>query len=892
MKFLPQLTVVLLFSISALSQTDAEFSYAVPNYKYFQFENGFELIAVENHTNPIIASVVVIRTGLRNETSENNGVSHMLEHMTFNGTKNRTQEQLYDEIDYHGIYLNAQTSEDYTTFMALNHKDQVDYALDILSDMLFQSTFPEEKFEKEKGIITEEIRKDSENPDFIKDVERRKVFYKDLPYSLPVIGTIRSVKNMSREQVTEYYQMYYRPHNMITIVTGDFEIEKIKEKFGRYFGNASSSKIPYRQTELQQTFPFLYEEENEKDRIITVILPAPTFHSDKYIPFQFFYTYAFNSQNGSIIDSLRSDESLLIKRIEPGYDIHPEFAILTLKITVDKKVSSQLIKDAVIRQIRQLKNYELTDSEINAIKQSEAISEILLTEKILYYGFLKSQSLSIGGKAAFEKVIPAILNASKTSINNIFKTYSDLWTTPEKLFQKNDWTDKIETSDYQSNFARTEKVSTQIYQKEFKNGLKTIHLRNTDNSVLAMHFLFKNRSAWEPAGKTGIADFLHHSLFKASKNYPSGRLAAELKHIGAEIKAYDWDYIPYDDYYNVPQYSYIRFLTLDQFFEKAVQMVADNILYPDLESNFPQVKKQMINLAKRSQSDSRKMARINFLKTLFSDTHPLVKPVHGNPQTIQSIHLEDLEIFHKEYYSANNTILTIVSSLDSHTVFSAIEKYFEKMPYHSDEKDIQAIPLKVTKISDSTKIGSHQSYIYLGYAIDANKSEELPLRIMNEMLSKKIAFSLREEQGLAYRLGTNINIWKDRYYFYATIGTGRENINRAIYGILDEMKQFKSSEISAQNLVQIKNSMQGALVRRRASRESQAFHLGINDFYNYPTSYIFDIYQEIKDVTRDEVLEVRNKYLQTDSYQLFYTIPEENSEDKTKKMMMPPGMRR
>jgi predicted Zn-dependent peptidase len=143
MKIVQLLCLTLLCTGFLYPATSESFQYVFPNYKYHRFANGFEIIMVENHTNPLVASVVVIRTGLRNETPENNGVSHMLEHLIFNGTQRRTQKELYDELDYYGIYLNAQTSEDYTSYMALHHKDYLDQALDIMSDMLFHSTFPE-----------------------------------------------------------------------------------------------------------------------------------------------------------------------------------------------------------------------------------------------------------------------------------------------------------------------------------------------------------------------------------------------------------------------------------------------------------------------------------------------------------------------------------------------------------------------------------------------------------------------------------------------------------------------------------------------------------------------------------------------------------------------------
>ncbi|MEJ2538098.1 MAG: insulinase family protein, partial [Calditrichia bacterium] len=164
-----------------------------------------------------------------------------------------------------------------------------------------------------------------------------------------------------------------------------------------------------------------------------------------------------------------------------------------------------------------------------------------------------------------------------------------------------------------------------------------LQLYNTDNAVLAMHFLFKNRSAFEPADQTGIADFLHHALFKSSKDYPSEQLEFQIKNIGAEIKAYDWDFIPYDDYYNVPEYSYIRFVTLDQFFDDAMKIAADNILYPNLDSVFSETKTQMEQLAARKAKSASETAKLGFMKMALGENNPLTYPVSGTPATIENI---------------------------------------------------------------------------------------------------------------------------------------------------------------------------------------------------------------------------------------------------------------
>ncbi len=879
MKF--YMTIILCMVLLALPALADDFQYYLPPYSYHQFDNGFQLILVENHTNPLVATIVVTRTGLRNENSDNNGVSHMLEHLTFNGTAKRTQKELYDELDYYGIYLNAQTSEDYTTYMALNHRDQAEHALDIMSDMLFHSTFPQEKFEKEKGIVAEEIRKDSENPDFQKEQELNRAFYQDTPYSMPVIGTVESIQQMTRKQVVDYYETYYSPNNMIALVVGDFNREDMLIRFEDYFGKAERKNIPQNTITVNRSFPFFFNQENEKDQTLTVKVPAPTFYSQSFIPFQFYYKFTFDETYSDFIENLKAADQLGITKVEPSYEYHPEFGILTIKITYSRDAVPEAVQNAVVRQFEKSQRNTISSDVIRTIKRSTAISEILQTDKILYYGFLKAQELTVGGLDAFEKMIPAIMEASKEKINRFIRSYPQSWAKPEQLFAMGNWPLKIDVAPYEKKAISAQKEGSRIYRHTFDNGMETILLQNQDNTVLAMHFLFKNRSAWEPDSLGGIADFLHHALFKSSRNYSKENLQRELKNIGAEIKAYDWDFIPYDDYYNVPEFSYIRILTLDQFFERTASIVSDNILFPNLSESFDEVRQRMQMLVKRNSESASHLSRIHFLKMLFGKDHPLSQSVSGTDSSINSIDLPALQAFHQKYFTSNNTILTIVSSLDSATVFSTIGQYFQEMPVADTIPDIPEIPLTGSSAADSIQAGSQQSYIYMGYNFDAPPEDEIPLKVMNDMLSGRIAFSLREQKGWAYRLGSTLDSWKNRYYFYAMIGTGRETTFPAINGLREEIDKFRLATLDTSHLEKTKNSMLGSLARRRASRETQAFTLGINSFYGYPDDYFFSIYDDIKSVSLEKISDLKSSYLTTEPMKLFYTIPSGNGDHET-----------
>ena len=130
----------------------------------YQLDNGMHVLLIENPALPMVGVNVVIKVGSAYETFSTSGMSHMLEHLLFNGTITRDQKQLYDDVDMIGGYNNAHTDNYYTDFMMVTPAENIKSGMEIQADMLFNSTLPNEKFEKEKGIVLEEISKSLANP--------------------------------------------------------------------------------------------------------------------------------------------------------------------------------------------------------------------------------------------------------------------------------------------------------------------------------------------------------------------------------------------------------------------------------------------------------------------------------------------------------------------------------------------------------------------------------------------------------------------------------------------------------------------------------------------------------------------------------------------------------
>ncbi len=131
----------------------------------YRLDNGIQVLLIEKPASPMVGINTVVKVGSAYETFATSGMSHMLEHLLFNGTNSMTQKQLYDAVDKIGGYNNANTSEYYTNFMMVTPADNIEAGMKIQADMLFHSTLPKKKFKKEKKIVLEEIAKTLANPD-------------------------------------------------------------------------------------------------------------------------------------------------------------------------------------------------------------------------------------------------------------------------------------------------------------------------------------------------------------------------------------------------------------------------------------------------------------------------------------------------------------------------------------------------------------------------------------------------------------------------------------------------------------------------------------------------------------------------------------------------------
>jgi predicted Zn-dependent peptidase len=207
---------------------------AVREIETTTLNNGIRVIT---EAMPHVRSVSVgiwVGTGSRRETSEQNGISHFIEHMLFKGTTRRSAEDIARSVDSIGGNLDAFTAKELVCFNTKVLDQHLALAMDVLADLMLHPLFREQDIDKEKGVILEELKMEADSPDYLVHEIVSANFWKDHALGKPILGTKETVKRFTREAIDAYYRQVYAPANLLVTAAGNLTSEDSVRQHGPF----------------------------------------------------------------------------------------------------------------------------------------------------------------------------------------------------------------------------------------------------------------------------------------------------------------------------------------------------------------------------------------------------------------------------------------------------------------------------------------------------------------------------------------------------------------------------------------------------------------------------------------------------------------------------------
>ncbi len=398
------------------------------NYTFTKLPNGLSIHLKEIHTAPIISSWMWYRVGSRNEQPGITGICHWVEHMQFKGTDRFPPGILDKIISREGGVWNAMTHIDWTTFYETMPADKINIAFELEADRMVNSKYDPREVNSERTVIISEREGNENEPLFrLGEAVQKKAFLSH-PYHHEVIGDMKDLRTIQRDDLYHHYRQYYQPSNAIL---------EMQARLTRIFGG-----IPFR-TQVEPTMPM--EGRQKEERRITVKGPGSTafvqvaYHTPNARHPDFFALIVLDSLltgpsslnmfgGGGISNKTsRLYQALVEKEITVGVHgglqatVDPFLYEVTL--TVHPNRTPEQVIEAFDEQMDNLLGYSVSDAEIQrAIKQARALF-VYSSENITNQAFWMGYSEIFASYAWFQNYLEKLSQVTREDIQRVAQTY-------------------------------------------------------------------------------------------------------------------------------------------------------------------------------------------------------------------------------------------------------------------------------------------------------------------------------------------------------------------------------------------------------------------------------------------------------------------------------------
>lgn len=207
-------------------------------------DNGVRIICEKIPHVRSVSIGVWVGAGSRNESKEINGTSHFIEHMLFKGTQKRSAKEIAESIDSIGGQINAFTGKECTCYYTKTLDTHIDIAVDVLTDMFFNSKFSKKDIDIERKVVIEEISMYEDSPEELVHDYLSETVWKNDSIGMPILGTYECLQNINKDTIVDYISHNYLPENTVIAVAGNYDENALMDSIKRNFGSWHSDKVP------------------------------------------------------------------------------------------------------------------------------------------------------------------------------------------------------------------------------------------------------------------------------------------------------------------------------------------------------------------------------------------------------------------------------------------------------------------------------------------------------------------------------------------------------------------------------------------------------------------------------------------------------------------------
>ena len=352
----------------------------------FTLDNGLKVLIVEDHKAPTATFQVWYKVGSRNEKTGKTGLSHLLEHMMFKGTKNHGPKTFAQTIQRAGGTDNAFTSKDYTGYFELLASDRINLPIELEADRMQNLILTKESVLSERDVVMEErrMRYEDDPQNFVME-EVFAAAFKNHSYRWPVIGWMSDLKTLNPDDLINHYKTYYAPNNAVIIVVGDVNQQEIMEKIRAAFGSIpagpSLTEVTAEEDEQKGERRIYVKKEAELPYVLSVYKVPNITHEDGFA-LDVLGSILSDGKSSRLYRSLVYEKQIAISAWAGYEGLYKDPFLFFSGATAGQGKKIEDVENAMLGEIEKIKNEFPSAQEVQKAKNQVEASFIMQQDSI------------------------------------------------------------------------------------------------------------------------------------------------------------------------------------------------------------------------------------------------------------------------------------------------------------------------------------------------------------------------------------------------------------------------------------------------------------------------------------------------------------------------------
>ncbi len=393
-------------------------------YKCQTLKNGLTIVGEEIPYLKSVSLGIWINTGSRLESAKESGVSHFIEHMLFKGTKNRSAKDIARDIDRLGGEINAFTNKECTCYYVHLLDEHIEKGIDVLSDMILNSSFDTNDIDKERFVILEELKMYEDSLDDLSYDLLVENVYKNDGLGRNILGNRKTIKNLSREDILNHYNKYYVPNNAVISICGNFKFEEIIKVIEEKFENWQPKQVDIDVKEAPYT-PCIVRKNKDSEQVnIAINLKAIPEENEKEAYALSVVNNIFGGSTSSRLFQSIREEKGLVYSIYSSQTLYKKCGELGIFASTSEEYLKE-VYDLIVKEIKNIRENYITKEELEESKEQLKGNYILSLESINSKMLAHGEAMLLNNKLKNEDEIIEHINAVnmeqvKDIINKVF----------------------------------------------------------------------------------------------------------------------------------------------------------------------------------------------------------------------------------------------------------------------------------------------------------------------------------------------------------------------------------------------------------------------------------------------------------------------------------------